>query len=173
MQDKSTIRKWSELQGMAAVSIESGKKVGTVEDFYFDPNTNNIPALVIRTGLLSKQVLPTRSITAIGIDATTFANENVLIKDNEDKQLVSLLLGRSLLSYHVLSESGTVIGTIGNILLDTSPPTEPRIKYFELGGGLRSYISRKYPSFEAAQVIRHGRDVVVVPNAVAEDLQRR
>lgn len=173
MQEKPELRKWSELHGIAVVSIASGKKVGTVENFYFDPNTNEVPAFVIRLGLFSKRVLLTKSITAIGADAITFPDENLLIKENEDKQLGDLSLGHGLLSYRILSEGGNVVGNVGNILLDTATASAPRVHSFELAGGLRSYISGKYPSFDANQVTRHGKDVMVIPDMVADELQRR
>ena len=172
MSEKPELRKWSELHGMAVVSIATGKKVGTVEDFYFDSNTNEIPAFVIRLGMFSKRVLLAKSITAIGADAITFPDENLLIKENEEKHLADLALGHGLLSYRILSEGGNVIGNVGNILLDIATASAPRVHSFELASGLRSYISGKYPSFDANQVTRHGKDVMVIPDMVADELQR-
>ena len=72
-----------------------------------------------------------------------------------------------LLSYRVMSEGGKLVGTIGNILLDLTNPTAPRIAGFELSGGLGERISGRYPTFAANQIVRYGQDVIVVPDALA------
>ncbi|MBV9230030.1 MAG: PRC-barrel domain-containing protein [Chloroflexi bacterium] len=167
------MRKWSDLQGLAAVTIDTGTKVGTIDDFYFDPQTNAVYALLIKTGLFARRALKSDAINAIGLDAVTFANENALIKENSDSQLEKMLSGHSLLAYRVLSEGGNVIGTVGNVLLDTTKPTELHIAAFELAGGLRAHISGHYPTFEAKQVTRYGQDVIVISDAVAQTLEQK
>ncbi|MBV9712509.1 MAG: PRC-barrel domain-containing protein [Ktedonobacteraceae bacterium] len=171
MQNPPTIRKWSDIKGLAAVAIDTGMKVGPLDDFYFDPQHNSVYALQIKTGLFGHRALPTSAINAIGADAVTFASEQQLIKENSDDIIAKLPLGSTVLSYRVLSEGGTVIGTIGNIMLDVSTPTVLKVVAFELAAGIRARISGHYPSFEASQVVRYGRDVIVIPDAVATALQ--
>lgn len=171
MQNSTSTRKWSDIQGMAAVAIDTGKKVGTIEDFYFDPQNGTLLGFLIKTGLLGHRVLKSNNINGIGIDAVTFANENALIKESAEKELSVTPLGKSLLAYRVLSEGGNVIGTIGNILLDLTTPSAIRIATFELAGGLREHLSKRYLSFDANQVTRYGHDVIVIPDTIAQSLQ--
>jgi uncharacterized protein YrrD len=168
-----TIKKWSELQGLAAVSINNGKKAGTIEDFYFDIQNSDVKALLIKTGLVGHRALLTSSITAIGQQALTFTDENFLIKESNDPDLPKMPLGRALVSYRVLTEGGNVVGTIGNIILDISTPAKLRIAEFELAGGLFSHLSGNFPTFKANQIIRYGHDVIIVSDAAVESLQKR
>jgi len=167
MQNNETGKRWSELKGIAIVTIDSGKKVGTLEDFYFEPQTNSVRALYIKTGAFSHRALMAGSVNAIGTDAITFGDESLLIGEKDNAQLATLPLGRTLLTYKVLSEGGTVVGTVGNIVFDVSVPTNLRVTAFELAGGLRNKFSGHYPSFSSTQVVRYGEDVLVIPDSVA------
>ncbi len=167
MQNGEADKRWSDLHGIAIVTTDSGKKVGTLEDFYFEPQTNSVCALYIKTGVFGHRALMVSSINAIGADAITFANENNLIEEKAEPQLSTLPLGRTLLTYKVLSEGGTVVGTVGNVVFDVSTPTNLRVTAFELAGGLRNKLSRHYPTFSSSQVVRYGEDVLVIPDSVA------
>ncbi len=167
MQNNETGKRWSELHNIAIVTIDSGKKVGTLEDFYFEPRTNEIYALYVKTGVFGHRALKTTSLNAIGTDAITFADESNLLEEKADELLATLPLGRALLTYKVLSEGGTVVGAVGNIVLDTSVPAHLRVVAFELAGGLRNKLSGHYPTFSSTQVVRYGADVLVIPDSVA------
>ncbi len=170
MQNNETGKRWSDLHNIAIVTIDSGKKVGTLEDFYFEPRTNSVYALYIKTGVFGHRALKASTINAIGTDAITFADENNLIEEKNDELLSTLPLGRALLTYKVLSEGGTVVGTVGNVLFDTSVPANLRVIAFELSGGIRNKLSGRYPTFSSAQVVRYGADVLVIPDSVALQL---
>ena len=167
MQNNETGKRWSDLHNLAVVTIDTGKKVGTLEDFYFEPRTNEIYALYVKTGVFGHRALKSTSLNAIGTDAITFADESNLLEEKADAVLATLPLGRALLTYKVLSEGGTVVGTVGNVVLDTSVPTHLRVVAFELAGGLRNKITGHYPSFSSTQVVRYGADVLVIPDSVA------
>ncbi len=167
MQNGEAGKRWSDLHGIAIVTIDTGKKVGTLEDFYFEPQTNSVRALYVKTSVFGHRALMTSSINAIGADAITFADESLLLEEKTHSELAAFPLGRSLLTYKVLSEGGTVVGTIGNVVFDASTPTNLRVITFELAGGLRNKFSGHYPSFSSAQVVRYGQDVLVIPDSVA------
>jgi uncharacterized protein YrrD len=167
----TTVRKWSDLKGLAAVAIDSGKKEGTIDDFYFDPQTNRVQAFLIKTGLFSHHVLMSSTITAVGIDALTFADASLLIKAESNPELAALPFGSVLLSYRVLSEGGDLVGTIGNIYMNTTLPTQLSVSAFELAGGLREHISGQYPNFSSSHVLRYGQDVIVIPDDIARKLK--
>ena len=170
MQNSETGKRWSELHNIAIVTIDSGKKVGTLEDFYFEPRTNEVYALYVKTGVFGHRALRSTSLNAIGTDAITFTDENNLIEEKSDEVLSTLPLGRALLTYKVLSEGGTVVGSVGNIVLDTSVPAQLRVIAFELAGGLRNKLSGHYPTFSSTQVVRYGADVLVIPDSIALSL---
>ena len=171
MQNPTTTRKWSDIKGLAAVAIDTGMKTGSIEDFYFDTQQGSVYALQIKTGTFGHRALPTSVINAIGVDAITFTSENQLIKENSNELTAKLPLGSTVLAYRVLSEGGTVIGTVGNILLDISTPSALKVVSFVLSAGIRARISGHYPAFDANQVVRYGQDVIVIPDAIAAAIQ--
>jgi uncharacterized protein YrrD len=168
------IKKWTDLSGLAIVSIANGAKIGTLDDFYFDPSANpaanSIRGLRIKTGMFSHRALPASAINAIGQDAITIDNEELLIREKDEADYATLPLGQSLFSYKVMSEGGTIIGTVGNVLLDIATPKALHIYAFEMAGGLRSRISGHYSTFYSQQVIRYGQDVLIIPDTVAAEL---
>jgi uncharacterized protein YrrD len=171
-----SIRKWTDLKDLAVVAIANGSKVGTLEDFYFDPSANpaanTIRGFRVKTGMFSHRALPSNVINAIGTDAITIDDEEMLRHEKDEAEFSTLPLGQSLLSYKVMSEGGTLIGTIGNILLDITTPNALHIYAYELSGGLRSRISGHYSTFYAQQVVRYGQDVLVIPDAIGTELSR-
>ncbi len=165
MANNQYLRKWSELGGIAVTIPSEGKQAGTVDDFYFEPETNAVRGLRINIGILGYRALQTNTISTIERYAVTIPNENVLILERDDRRLPELLLGHSLLSYKVMSERGTVVGTVGNILLDTSRPRALRVAAFELAG------DRSGQRFSAHQVTHYERDAVVILDKVAKALR--
>jgi uncharacterized protein YrrD len=170
MDNIQATRKWSEIDGLAVVSLADGKKIGTVDDFYFDPTNSKIYALRMKTGLFGHKVIQVATISSIGQDAITIPNEEKLYSESEDPKLPAFFSGRNLLTYKIMSASGNVIGTTGNVLLDISVPTALRIAAFELSGGLGDHISGRFPTFSSSQVVRYGQDVLVVPDEVVQTL---
>jgi len=67
MDMSQSTRKWSELHDIAVISVAEGKKIGTCDDFYFDPITQSVYALQVKTGLISHKVLPVRNIAVFTI----------------------------------------------------------------------------------------------------------
>jgi uncharacterized protein YrrD len=169
MQNAATTKKWSDIKGLAAVTIDTGKKVGTVEDFYLDTQTHAILGFEIKTGVFSHRILLLSALNGIGVDAMTFVSEDALLKEQDETSLNVALKGKDVLSYRVLSEGGTMIGSLGNVIFSIALPQAINISAFELAGGLRQLISKHYPTFEAQQVLRYGQDVLVIPNTVAAE----
>ena len=164
-------KKWTELSGIAIVSLADGKKAGTCDDFYFEPATTRIYGLRVKTGVLGHRVLLTTSISNIGQDAITTANDEQLISESELKTLPTVVAGRDLTSYKVMSENGTVVGTLGNVIIDVSVPNNLRLASFELKGTILQQIGNHYHTFPADRVVRYGADVLVIPDDIALNLR--
>lgn len=170
MENVQDLRKWSDLHGIAVVALADGKKIGSCDDFYFDPQTQNIYALRVKTGLFGHKIVPVADINAVGQDAITIPNEDALRGESDDPRVATLLSGDGLRNYRVMSAGGTLVGTVSNVLLDTGTPNALRVAAFELSGGLRDQLSGKYPTFAASQVVNYGQDVLVIPDEVAQSL---
>ena len=75
MDNNPTTRKWTDIRGLAVVALDTGIKVGTVDDFYFESESNAVRGLRVNTGLFGYKELPSNGISAIGRDAITTANQ--------------------------------------------------------------------------------------------------
>ncbi len=171
MENLQATRKWSALRGIAVVALSGGKKIGSCDDFYFEPQTRGIFALQVKTGLLSHKVVPAASINTVGQDAITVPNEEVLRDELDDTRMATLLSGEGLRNYRVMSVGGTLVGTLSDALLDTSTPGALRVAAFEMSGGLREHLSGKFPTFATSQVLNYGQDVLVIPDELAQSLR--
>jgi uncharacterized protein YrrD len=171
MDETRSTTRWTEIRGRAVVSLDNGKKVGTCDDFYFDPQSHEVYALRVKTGLLSHHILPAAQVKSVGQDAITIQNEEALQKRSEDKKIDSLPSVQSELSFKVMSASGTLIGTVGNILLHINAPATLQVAGYELAGGLREKLGGRYASFAAEQIMSYGTDVIVIPDDIAQTLK--
>lgn len=171
MENLQALRKWSELRGIAVVTLSDGKKIGSCDDFYFETQAQSIYALQIKTGLFSHKIVPAASINAVGEHAITIPNEDVVLDKLDDARMAALISGEALNDYRVMSAGGTVVGTIGTSLLDTSTPNALRVAAFELSGGIREHLTGKYSTFATSQVLSYGQDVLVIPDDVAQSLR--
>ena len=170
MNNKPTTRRWTDIRGLAVVALDTGLKAGTVDDFYFETESNVVRGLRVKTGLSGFKELPTNGISAITRDTITTANEERVIEESHDGRIPTLPLGHSLLSCKVMSESGDLLGTVANIILNTHPPIALRIVTFELAGGPGERISKSHRSFSAQEVARYERDVIVIFDQIARQL---
>lgn len=132
---KVTVRKWTDLRGLPVTIPGEGRKVGTVEDFYFKLEVNSVYALRVNAGVYGYRALMASAISAIRPDAVTIPNENMLIDERNDGQLPVFPLGSTLFGRKVVSESGAELGIIRNILLAIDPPVALHIESFQLDGG--------------------------------------
>ncbi len=171
MENPQTARKWSDLRGIAVVSLVNGTKVGSVDDFYFDPASSQVYAFRVKTGLFSHKILHVSDIRGIGQDAITSINEEAIQNESEDSSLSSLLDGDSLLSFKVMSASGTVVGTVGEVLLDTNNPSAVQLIGVVLSGGLLQHLGVHSSTMINAQDIHYGQHVLVIPDTIAQTLQ--
>ena len=170
MDNKPTTRKWTDIRGLAVVALDTGLKAGTVDDFYFETESNVVRGLRVKTGLSGYKELPTNGIRAIGRDTITTANQEMVIEESHDGRIPALPLGHSLLSCKVMSESGHLIGAVGNIILNTYPPIALRVVAFELARGPGERNPNYHRTFSAQEVTRYEQDVIVILDQVARQL---
>lgn len=165
------IKKWSDLRGLAVVTLESGAKVGNIEDFYFEPQSNMIRAFRVKTGLMSRKILASGIINGIGQNAVTIQDEGQLRNEKDENGLNQMVPAQALMSYRIMSAGGTVIGNIGEILLDITNPLEMRVDGYELSRNLLQHLGQQAKVFSSSQVNNYGQDVVVIPDDVALSLK--
>lgn len=160
MDTNKHIRAWVSLQGLPVITLSNGIKVGTVEDFYMDAESNEVRALQVNYGILGIRTLPNDFISEIRPDAITAPNPQALIDPKRDGRLPALILGSSLRSYKLMSEKGQLIGPIADIVLATYPPIALRVAGFVVSG------SRDMVPANAAT--KYGKDVIYILDNVAK-----
>jgi sporulation protein YlmC with PRC-barrel domain len=168
MDNYKSIRKWTELYGMAVVT--GGKRAGTVEDFYLQPETNAVRALRVKVDVLGYRELQASSISSFEQDRITIANEQMLAQERTDGRLPALLLGSNLLTYKVESEKGMPLGKVGNVLIDTRIPAALRVAAFELRGDSHERSGQRPPTIDANEVTAYERNTVFILDKAARRL---
>lgn len=163
--DTNMFRKWSELRGIAVTIPGEGRKVGVVEDFFFKAGTNEVDSLLIHRGLQGHFSLPARGIRAIEMTAVTLPHEQVLLR-----VIPILPSGNGLLTYKVVGESGTEVGSVEEVWLAINPPLALRIAALELASpaGKRAGHPRRVGGDE---VLHYRNDTVVIDDQDARRLR--
>lgn len=161
MNGKNSFRKWTDLRGIAVTIPGEGKKVGTVEDFYFDTESNEVYAFYVNVGVYGYRALTSNAISTIEQNAVTIPNDQMLINPQHDGRLPVLHMGHELLTFKVKDEKGNQISTLSDIVLATYPPVALRVAMFELAG------SR---TVDANGVAVYERDAIVLMAQVARRL---
>jgi uncharacterized protein YrrD len=162
----------ADLKDRAVVSIGQAEKIGRVEDVILDLAEGLVAGFHVRTGLLGGgKILSARDIHEIGADAITVADRAALEGHSPDKPaLDSLPTSAGLIGAKVVSDQGTLLGTLANIALD---PAGLRILCYELSGNLWDQLRHEERTFDPAPGIRFGKDLIIVPDTVAAELNRR
>ena len=132
---------WGDLAGRPVQLSGQGRQTGAVDDFYYDPATQSISALRIKTRLYGSRVLLASAIATIDRDSVTIANENMLIDETNAGHIYQLPLGSQLIGSRVITEKGQELGTVSNLLLGIYPPVTMRISSFEIGRPRGRHIS--------------------------------
>jgi sporulation protein YlmC with PRC-barrel domain len=163
--------KFSELKGRAVVRLDTATKLGEVEDLMMDPTTWHIVSLKVRTGLFSAAVLvPAGEVQNIGTDAVTLAGPLPAAPDAPDppppgslgssESAAPLVDLTSILGIKVVTDAGTLVGELRDILLDWSNLTITGYEVRE--GGMLG----KAREFVATPEVRFGEKIITMPAAL-------
>ena len=149
------------MAGLAVITLNGGQKLGRVEDVVFVPATGQIAGLLVdRGGMFSKpKFLPVGQIQSLGVDAVTVAGEEALTEaEPEPTALASKMLdGRP-----VLSQAGTVVGKVADVVVETDGLTVPALV---ISTGLLDNALHGRPLLPLSLVQAVGADSVIVSNS--------
>ncbi len=164
MANEKAIRRWSELNGLKVAIPSEGRNAGEVEDFYFQPGTNSIYALSVRTRLSGILALPASAIKEIVSDAVLIESEEML-----SRRIPPYPRGTTLLSAKVRGEDGKNAGIVADILIGVIPPVALRIAGFEVtdASGRRS---NRRKVLDADAVTQYDEGTLVIDNQTARRL---
>ncbi len=109
--------KADEFKKLAVVSIDSGAKLGYVEDLLF--NTGQLAVSAFRVKAEGQEmVLPLSEIRSIGKDAITVPNDSVMRTTSAASDLAALPGIEQLTKLKVVDEHGNFVGKVKDIDVD-------------------------------------------------------
>ena len=155
--------KLTELRGKTVVSVAEAWKVGVVEGVLVDMPTRQLRGLRIRPeGRGPEYVVAREQIRGIGPDAVTVASEAALQSPEQARELARVPSLTDLLGSRVVTESGTILGTIADVNLD---PASGQVQSVEYDGGPFGGLLGRRHTFDAKEIVGVGPGVVTVTEA--------
>ncbi len=104
------------LKGIAVVSTDEGARIGRVEESLFDPQDLHLAAFRIK-GDNGTFIVPLDKVQGIGADAVMVANSAATQVTAADSTLVGW---QALQKRKVVDETGTLLGTVNDMDVDTT-----------------------------------------------------
>jgi sporulation protein YlmC with PRC-barrel domain len=148
--------KFSELKGRAVVRLEEAQRIGEVEDLMIDPVSRHIVSLKVRTGLFSAaELVPAAEVKNVGADAVTIA----LPVEPAPQSAAGAppIALTSILGNKVVTDAGTLVGELQDVLLDWA---NLAITGYEVREG---GVFAKTQEFTATPDLRFGEKIITMP----------
>ena len=168
--------KFSELKGRAVVNLDDSSKIGEVEDLMIEQVSRRIINLKVRTGMFSAaKLVPATDVKNVGADAVTIsvgtghagqAGAATLPGSTSDQQdngnessvgTASLVKLTGILGNKVVTDAGTFVGELHDILLDWS---DLMITGYEVR---ESGLFAKTKEFAATPDVSFGDKMITIP----------
>ena len=150
--------KFSELKGRAVVDIEDAKKIGEIDNLLLEPGTRQVSSLKVKTGGLfsTPLTIAISQLMNIGPDAVTVKSENAA-KAKPSPSAEEPLELTSVLGHKVVTDAGTLIGEVHDVLLD---PVSAAVTGYEVREG---GIFAKSLEISATPEVRYGDKLITIP----------
>lgn len=167
------MRTREDVTGITVIAIDSGTKIGKVEDIIFDFEGNHLLGILLEDSGLSHtgRVVPYSRVRGIGPDAVMVEGEDALM-DAEKDEHISRVLGQKIRikGKEVYTMDGKDLGKITDIQFDEKTG---RIEGYEVSGGIFADAYSGRPFIPAPKTIKIGKDVCLVPPEVADVVEKR
>lgn len=160
------MKKRKELQGLAVMDVSGGKKLGSIEDLVISPEDGRVLGLTLGGGGMlggSRTFVSADDIRSIGADAVTVEGDNVARPESEMSEELSAArdASRSLVGKKVVTEGGSLLGTVSDYLVDESAR---RVSGLTVGGGMLS----AEDAIAADRIVSLGPDAVIVSDEAGD-----
>jgi sporulation protein YlmC with PRC-barrel domain len=162
--------KFSELKGRAVVNLGDAKKIGEVQDLMVDPASRRIVSLKVKTGLFSaSKIVPATDVKNVGSDAVTISvNASPEAGSSSEPGQLSANGKHSdtsqpsvevtgILGNKVVTDAGTFVGELNDILLDWSALSITGYEVREDG------LFAKTQEFAATPEVSYGDRMITIP----------
>jgi uncharacterized protein YrrD len=122
-----------QLAGLAVVSIDTGEKLGVIDQVAVDTTGRRIVAFTVQSGsgglftspTVDASWLPANQVHAVGPDAVTVPSPKCL-KDHIEQ--ADLLLASDLMKRKIVTEGGVYLGDVAALHLDTQAMTVTQLE---------------------------------------------
>jgi sporulation protein YlmC with PRC-barrel domain len=170
----------TELAGRSVVDIDAAERLGRVDRIVLDPDARQVAGFVVSRGSSilgggERLTLSASSVHAVGPDAITVRRDAA----EPDDRLAHLPQVSDMVGRKVVSETGRVLGTVDDVLIDER---DGRIVGYALAGdglddklkamlpSMQERDDRRAPYLRADANLKAGKDLIVAPEgAVAYD----
>ncbi|ANE47209.1 hypothetical protein SY83_14100 [Paenibacillus swuensis] len=162
------IRKVQEIIGLPVIDVESGKKLGKVNDIFLSAD-QELKAVTIdaKHWFSSSRFIAWEDIAGFGDDAVTIPNELVIRSFEETNPWIAFLSGnKKLKEMSVMTVTGNQLGLISDVYFD--PELGTKMIGLELTDGFISDLKEGRKWMRLPETVTIGDDTIVVP-AESED----
>ncbi len=147
------------IKGRTVVSIESGAKLGHVDDLVFDTRALRLAGLCISADG-QQAVIPFEDVRSIGTDAITVPGANAARWKSTDTTISTLPRLEQLKKLKVVDEAGTLLGTVHDVQIE---PGDGRITELHTRKGGVLGVGGETHTITAGEITSVGDEVLVVP----------
>lgn len=165
--------KGKELLGRPIVALSNGEQVDNVRDVIFDPQGNQVLALLTdEAGWFSAaRAVPYGRVQSIGEKAVMIASpEDVTTTRKDDRLKHALETKTNLIGMTLLTTGGENLGKISDVYFDAGTG---RVEGYEATGGLFSDMTRGRTFIPAPGHVQIGADAAIVPDSVATAMREQ
>jgi uncharacterized protein YrrD len=166
----SLLMRASAIVGRPVVTL-GGDDLAEVRDVVFDPRAGRVLGFTLNgRGFLSgrrKEVLPWPRVSALGPDAVMVADEEALRADDE---LVEPAGGGDVLGSRVLTDTGTDLGRVADVVVEANPDADVVGYEIEPSAALSSRKGRTL-FLPLPDTLSVSAEALVVPAAAADYVQ--
>ena len=103
------------------ISVSDGRNLGEIKGLLLDKTASRAVALFLgKTGILSRKahLIDLKHIQLAGVDAWLTRNSDCVVSQDDYSDFENLVLAEDLFGREILTEGGTRIGTIRDVILD-------------------------------------------------------
>ncbi|TVY11955.1 PRC-barrel domain-containing protein [Paenibacillus cremeus] len=157
--------------GLPIICVGSGEQVGTVKDLLLNDEWQ-VEALLLEAKHWFSDVTCIRlpDVIAIGDDAVTIEHPGVIIRWEDQSQLIAWLSGdRKVKGLPILTVNGQQLGVIEDVYLEPNKGT--KVIGYELTEGFISDLKEGRKWLPLPDSVKIGKDAVIVPVDASEALQ--
>jgi uncharacterized protein YrrD len=157
------MRKISELVGIAIINVKDGTKLGEVEEVVVSPDDLRVLGYVVGSGRFlghEERIVESADVRSIGNDAITVDGQEAShTSEASTEEFRTARSGnRRLEGKKVITENGTVLGTVSDAVMDASGR---KLSALLIGGG----ILQSAESVGIDRIASVGPDVIVAREA--------